>query len=141
MKNHIIFSFSFFSCWVFSVHSIQCFWLKGFLKLESGSVDEYRLSNYGDNLTIRPASKFFQSLHPMFVSQKSGRKMSSSVYFRRLSAMYATAPMMHAATTAMMIASSVVISGVSVGSGSGSSGVGCSGSITPPAAAAGVAVM
>ena len=71
---------------------------------------------------------FFSPFHPFnMCSQKSGRKICSSVYFRRLSAMYATAPMMHAATTAMTIASSALMSGCSGTVGSGSSGVGSSG--------------
>jgi hypothetical protein len=72
------------------------------------------------------AFMFFQLLHPRFVSQKSGRKRFPS-YFLRLSAMYVTEPIMHAATTAMIIASSVLISGCSGTVGSGSSGVGSSG--------------
>jgi hypothetical protein len=69
----------------------------------------------------------FFSPFSMFVFPKKWEEDSSSVYFRRLSAMYATAPMMQAATTAMTIVSSALISGCSITVGSGSSGVGCSG--------------
>ena len=73
------------------------------------------------------AFMFFQPLIHV-CSQKSGRKVSSSVYFRFFSAMYATTPMMHAATTAITIASSVDISGISDAvCGSGSPDVGSSG--------------
>ena len=69
----------------------------------------------------------FQFLIPCFVFPHKKRRRGKwffSVYFRFRSAKYATAPMMHAATTAMAIASSVLISGASVVvSGSGSSGV------------------
>jgi len=49
-------------------------------------VDEHRLSLMRGIKVHLSVFMFFQSLHPIF-SQKSGRKMSSSVYFRRLSAM------------------------------------------------------
>jgi hypothetical protein len=55
-----------------------------------------------------------------------GGKLFSS-YCRRLNTMYATAPMIHTAITAMTIAISALISGCSATVGSGSSGVGSSG--------------
>jgi hypothetical protein len=82
------------------------------------------------NLTVLQHQSFFSSFIHVYFPKKW--EEDEFLYFRLLSAMYATAPMMQAATTAMTIASSALISGCSgtVGSGSsgvGSSGVGCSG--------------
>jgi len=107
--------------------------------------DETSPTNKGDNVSYFLCSSLFSSFISLIFSPK--KREGKLVYFRFLSVQKLTAPMMLAIATAAMIATSVVINGVSgVGSGEGDgdgegSGEGDgSGSIVPPLEAAGPTV-